>query len=90
MTLYEVGQILLQASNEEGNAPQQQGSNMSQVFLVQHVHERDDGSEDVKVVGVYSSRETLGGGQWTTSGRTRILSPRNSANHHEFATRTVA
>jgi len=30
---------------------------MSQVFLVQHVHERDDGSEDVKVVGVYSSRE---------------------------------
>ena len=29
---------------------------MTSVFLVQHVHEADDGTEDVKTVGVYSSR----------------------------------
>ena len=26
------------------------------VYVVQHVHERDDGVEDVKFIGVYSSR----------------------------------
>ena len=31
---------------------------MTSVFVVQHVHERDDGSEDVKLVGVYSSHES--------------------------------
>jgi len=30
---------------------------MTSVFVVQHVHTRDDGEEDVKFVGVYSSRE---------------------------------
>jgi hypothetical protein len=29
---------------------------MASVFVVQHVHSRDDGSEDVKFIGVYSSR----------------------------------
>ncbi|QDU24071.1 DUF7336 domain-containing protein [Urbifossiella limnaea] len=29
---------------------------MASVFILQHVHERDDGSEDVKLIGVYSSR----------------------------------
>ena len=27
------------------------------VFVVQHVHEREDESEDVKLIGVYSSRD---------------------------------
>ena len=27
------------------------------VFVLQHVHTLDDGSEDVKFIGVYSSRE---------------------------------
>ena len=31
---------------------------MTSVFVVQHVHEADDGTEDVKFIGVYSSRET--------------------------------
>jgi hypothetical protein len=31
---------------------------MSSVFVVQHVHTLADGSEDVKFVGVYSSRAT--------------------------------
>lgn len=31
---------------------------MMSVFVVQHVHSREDGVEDVKLVGVYSSRET--------------------------------
>ena len=30
---------------------------MASVFVVQHVHESGDGGEDVKLVGVYSSRE---------------------------------
>ncbi len=30
---------------------------MASVFVLQHVHERDDGAEDVKFIGVYSSRE---------------------------------
>src|SRR5262249_19814657 len=30
---------------------------MTTVFVLQHVHSRDDGSEDVKFIGVYSSRE---------------------------------
>lgn len=30
---------------------------MSKVFVLQHVHAREDGSEDVKLIGVYSSRE---------------------------------
>lgn len=29
---------------------------MASVFLVQHVHEFGDGSESVKILGVYSSR----------------------------------
>lgn len=31
---------------------------MASMFVVQHVHKSDDGGEDVKLVGVYSSRET--------------------------------
>jgi hypothetical protein len=31
---------------------------MTHVYIVQHVHETDDGAEDVKLIGVYSSRET--------------------------------
>jgi len=30
---------------------------MASVFVLQHVHSRDDGEEDVKFIGVYSSRE---------------------------------
>ena len=30
---------------------------MARVFVVQHVHSREDGVEDVKFIGVYSSRE---------------------------------
>jgi hypothetical protein len=30
---------------------------MTSVFVLQHVHSRHDGSEDVKFIGVYSSRE---------------------------------
>jgi len=30
---------------------------MAGVFVLQHVHTFDDGSEDVKLIGVYSSRE---------------------------------
>jgi hypothetical protein len=30
---------------------------MASVFVLQHVHSREDGSEDVKFIGVYSSRE---------------------------------
>ena len=30
---------------------------MAKVFVLQHVHTLDDGTEDVKLVGVYSSRE---------------------------------
>jgi hypothetical protein len=30
---------------------------MATVFVLQHVHELDDGAEDVKFIGVYSSRE---------------------------------
>lgn len=30
---------------------------MTSVFIVQHVHEHEDGNEDVKFIGVYSSRE---------------------------------
>ena len=29
---------------------------MASVFVVQHVHSREDGVEDVKFIGVYSSR----------------------------------
>ena len=30
---------------------------MARVFVLQHVHSREDGVEDVKFIGVYSSRE---------------------------------
>ena len=30
---------------------------MSRVYVLQHVHESADGAEDVKLIGVYSSRE---------------------------------
>ncbi len=30
---------------------------MASVFVLQHVHAREDGVEDVKFIGVYSSRE---------------------------------
>jgi hypothetical protein len=30
---------------------------MASVFVLQHVHARGDGVEDVKFIGVYSSRE---------------------------------
>ena len=30
---------------------------MASVFVLQHVHSREDGGEDVKFIGVYSSRE---------------------------------
>jgi hypothetical protein len=30
---------------------------MANVFVVQHVHSQEDGVEDVKLIGVYSSRE---------------------------------
>lgn len=30
---------------------------MESVFVLQHVHAREDGIEDVKFIGVYSSRE---------------------------------
>lgn len=30
---------------------------MASVFVLQHVHSRDNGDEDVKFIGVYSSRE---------------------------------
>ena len=30
---------------------------MASVYVVQHVHSQDDGTEDVKFIGVYSSRE---------------------------------
>ena len=31
---------------------------MASVYIVQHVHSRDDGNDDVKFIGVYSSRGT--------------------------------
>ena len=33
---------------------------MASVFVLQHVHEQEDGVEDVKFLGVYSSRENAG------------------------------
>ncbi|MGH9436540.1 MAG: DUF7336 domain-containing protein [Terriglobia bacterium] len=30
---------------------------VAEVFLVQHIHVHEDGEEDVKVIGIYSSRE---------------------------------
>jgi hypothetical protein len=30
---------------------------MPNIFVLQHVHSREDGAEDVKFIGVYSSRE---------------------------------
>lgn len=30
---------------------------MTSVFVLQHVHSTDDGAEDVKFIGVYSSRQ---------------------------------
>lgn len=30
---------------------------MTRVFVLQHVHSLDDGSDDVKFIGVYSSRD---------------------------------
>ena len=30
---------------------------MPSVFVLQHVHETEEGAEDVKFIGVYSSRE---------------------------------
>jgi hypothetical protein len=30
---------------------------MPSVFVLQHVHPQEDGAEDVKFIGVYSSRE---------------------------------
>lgn len=29
-----------------------------EIFLVQHVHTLEDGEEDVKTIGIYSTRET--------------------------------
>ena len=34
---------------------------MTSVFVLQHVHSREDGVEDVKFIGVYSSREKADG-----------------------------
>ncbi|MBL8792736.1 MAG: hypothetical protein JNM56_02395 [Planctomycetia bacterium] len=34
---------------------------MASVFVLQHVHSREDGNEDVKFIGVYSSREKADG-----------------------------
>ena len=34
------------------------GSNMNKVFVVQHVHKLDD-EEDVKLIGVYRSAESV-------------------------------
>ena len=31
---------------------------MTKVYVLQHVHSLEDGEEDVKFIGVYSSRET--------------------------------
>ena len=31
---------------------------MTRVYILQHVHAMEDGGEDVKLIGVYSSRET--------------------------------
>ena len=31
---------------------------MASVYIVQHVHSRDDDNDDVKFIGVYSLRET--------------------------------
>lgn len=31
-------------------------SNVNSVYVVQHLHEHDDGREDVKFIGVYESR----------------------------------
>lgn len=31
---------------------------MTKVYVLQHVHSLDDGTEDVKFIGVYSSRES--------------------------------
>ena len=30
---------------------------MTKAFILQHVHSRDDGSEDLKFIGVFSSRD---------------------------------
>lgn len=30
---------------------------MAKVFVLQHVHQREDGAEDVKLIGVYSSHD---------------------------------
>jgi len=30
---------------------------LTKVYVLQHVHEGEDGAEDVKFIGVYSSRE---------------------------------
>ena len=30
---------------------------MTRVYLLQHVHALEDGAEDIKLIGVYSSRE---------------------------------
>jgi hypothetical protein len=30
---------------------------MASVYVLQHVHSREDGGEDVKFIGVYSSRQ---------------------------------
>ena len=30
---------------------------MTKVYVLQHVHSQEDGNEDVKFIGVYSSRE---------------------------------
>ena len=30
---------------------------MTRVYILQHVHAMEDGGEDVKLIGVYSSRE---------------------------------
>jgi hypothetical protein len=34
---------------------------MASVFVLQHVHSREDGDEDIKLIGVYSSREKAEG-----------------------------
>jgi hypothetical protein len=42
---------------------------MVSVFVLQHVHAREDGDKDVKFIGVYSSREKA------ESAVTRLVSP---------------
>ena len=46
---------------------------MASVFVLQHVHSREDGVEDVKFIGVYSSREKADGGRGAPEPPPRFL-----------------